>query len=185
MSNLPEAEVVETLNDHAAFTARRKTGNEGTIFASGDFLYRIFPTAQRVFFIKIGAGTDQSIALLFGVLGVAIHKMRTKGKATAETQARLSSFQGQRPALLLSQDPANHVLQRQQVNNPVIEPPSMWTGGKFGKWIFRDEKKKKRIFFFEDVENFQSAVECLRAAFGEELVVRAQYDPVKNKIVKT
>jgi len=186
MSNPPPPQFSpnETLNEGAAFTARRKTGNEGTIFASGDFLYRIFPTPQRVFFIKIGGGTNQGVAFAFGVLGVLIHNMLTKDKAKEEARARVASFQGQKPALLLSQDKANHVLQRQEITKPVVEGPSFLGGGKFGKWIFRDGRKKKRTFLFEDSASFVAGVKALKAVFGEELTVKAQFDPTKNKIVK-
>ena len=75
-------------------------------------------------------------------------------------------------------------LRRDEISKPVIGPPSFWTGGKFGRWTFRDARNKKRMFFFQDAANFREAVEVLRAAFGDELVVRARYDEAKRKIVK-
>lgn len=171
-------------DDTAAFNARRKTGNEGTIFAGGDFLYRIYPSADRVFFIKIDSGTSQGLQVTFGLLGLLIHNLFIKKKANAQAQERMASYAGQRPALLLGQDKANYVLQRDEITSPTIDPPSFWTGGKNGKFWFKDAKKKKRTFHFEDVENFQQAVQTLTAAFGNELTLRAQYDGTRNKVVK-
>src|SRR5881397_1277734 len=95
----PSAPPTETTSDDtAAFNARRKTGREGTIFAGGDYLFRIFPTPQRVFFIKIDTGTNQSLAITFGLLGVLIQRLFLKKKEEARTQERLASYAGKRPA---------------------------------------------------------------------------------------
>ena len=175
----------EVLNEAAAFSARRKVGGEGTVLASGDFLYRIFPTPQRVFFIKLDSGTDTTTAFIFGRIGHALQRHFTRDKRKAQVQAMVANFQGQRPAHLLSQDKANHVIPRGQITQPTIEPPSWWTGAKFGRFWFRDAKKRKRVFHFEDTESFLAAVNALRNAFGSALIVRAEYDPTRNKIVKT
>ena len=174
----------ETLNEANAFSARRKTATSGSAFASGDFLYRIFPTPERTFFIKLDSGSDLTVGILFGVLGMAIQKMLTKGTRAANVAAKLTSFQGQRPSLLLSQDKANHVVLRADMQKPMLLPPSFFHGGKFGRFIFRDGRGKKRVFHFEDTENFRAAMKCLHDVFGDELTVAAQYDGMRNKIVK-
>jgi len=172
------------IDDTSAFHARRRTGREGTVLAGGDYLYRIYPTPQRVFFIKIDSGTNVGMAVTFGALGLWLQKAMTKNKERARLAALMASYAGQRPALLLAQSPENHVLPREEVRNPVLDGPSFWTGGKFGRWTFKDGKNKKRTFFFEDVENFQAAAAYLGAAFGTDLLVRARYDPAKKKIVQ-
>src|SRR4051812_5057252 len=68
----------ETLNEANAFTARRKGSMHGSALASGDFLFRIFPTPERTFFIKLDSGTDMAIGVTFGLLGLLIQKMLTK-----------------------------------------------------------------------------------------------------------
>ena len=76
------------------------------------------------------------------------------------------------------------MLPREQIHQPTIDPPSFWNGAKFGRFWFRDGKKRKRTFHFEEMGSFLAAVKCLQGAFGEQLTVRAEYDPTKNKIVK-
>jgi hypothetical protein len=174
----------ETLNEANAFTARRRGNMQGTALANGDFLYRVFPTRERAFFIKLDSGTDAAIGFTFGLIGLAIQKMMTKNKRQAQVAARLASFQGQRPSLLLSQDKANHVLLRKDMQQPTLLPPSFWQGGKFGRFVFKDAKGKKRIFFFEDTDNFRAALKCLHDVFGDELTIRAEFDGTRNKIVK-
>jgi hypothetical protein len=174
----------EVLHEKAAFSARRKSAMQGTWMASGDYLYRIFPTPDRTFFIKLDSGTDQAVAFAGGVLGLAIWKMITKNKKKADVENRLASFEGQKPAHLLAKDPNNHVLPRAQMTEMVIDGPSMWNSVKFGSFTFRDGKKKKRTFLFEDVQNFRAAVNALHNAFGDQITIRAEYDPAKNKIRK-
>jgi hypothetical protein len=180
---MPEA----TLDETSAFNARRKTGSEGTVFAGGDFLFRVFPTPQRVFFIKIDTGTNQTLAVTLGLTGLLIQKLFLKKGETARANDRLASYAGKRPALLMSESKDNYILRREEILQPTLEPPSFWKSAKFGRWTFRDarsKRPKKRIFVFEDVENFQAASAYLSAAFGNDLVVRARYDPERNKIVK-
>ena len=174
----------ETLNEANAFSARRKGSMHGSALASGDFLFRIFPTPERAFFIKLDSGTDMAIGVTFGLLGLAIQKMLTKNKRKAQVDEKLASFQGQRPSLLLAKDKANHVLLRKDMQRPELLPPSFWHGGKFGRLIFRNEKGKKRVFHFEDTENFRAALKCLHDVFGDELINRAQWDAARNKVVK-
>jgi len=176
----------ETLNEANAFSARRKGGASGFTLtsSSGDMLFRIFPTRERTFFIKLDSGTDQTIGLAFGLLGLAIQKMLTKNKRKQQVAEKLASFQGQRPAMLLAQDKASHVVQRAEMQKPELQPPSMFTDAKYGRFVFRDARGKKRIFNFEDTENFRAALKCLSEAFGDELTVKAQWNAAKNKVVK-
>jgi len=174
----------ETLNEANAFTARRRGNMHGSALASGDYLFRVFPTPERTFFIKLDSGTDMAIGFTFGLLGLAIQKLMTKNKRKSQVQEKLASFQGQRPSLLLSQDKANHVVLRKDMQKPALLPPSFWHGGKYGRFIYRDAKNKKRIFLFEDTENFRAALKCLHDVFGDALTIRAQWNAAKNKVVK-
>src|SRR4051794_39421039 len=115
----------ETLNEANAFSARRKGGQGFTLTSSsGDLLFRIFPTPERTFFIKLDSGTDQTAFLVFGLIGLAIQKLVTRNSRKRQVAAKLASFQGQRPALLLAQDKANHIVLRKDMQKPELLPPS-------------------------------------------------------------
>jgi hypothetical protein len=166
----------ETLDDMQAFNGRMN------LPWKGDLLFRVYPTAERVFFIKIGGAKKQQMAMHFGLIGMLIAHFSQK-KEQKKTEQRLAAMTGLRPALLMKEDKANHILQMSEITEPTINPRSFWTDRKFGSWSFR-AKGKKRVMKFEDASNFREAVRWLGETFGDRLVVKAQWDDLKGKVVK-
>jgi hypothetical protein len=167
----------ETLDDMQAFNARM------SIAWKGDLLFRVYPTPERVFFIKIGGSKKQQMAVHFGLIGMLIAHFSNK-KEAKRTEDRLARMSGLNPALLMKEDKANHVRQMSEIMEPTINGGSIWTDKKFGSWSFRDARGKKRELKFEDATNFREAVRWLSQTFGERLIVNAQWDDAKGKVVK-
>ena len=167
----------ETLDDMQAFNARMN------IAWKGDLLFRVYPTPERIFFIKIGGAKNQQTAMHFGLIGLIIAHFANKSEAK-KTEERLQRMTGLRPALLMKESKDNHILQIHEITEPTINPRSFWTGNKFGSWSFRNAKGKKRVMKFEDASNFREALRWLGEAFGDKLIVKAQWDDTKQKVVK-
>jgi len=167
------------VEDMNAFNART------TIIWHGDLLFRIYPVDGKLYFIKVGGSkrTRNVLAAEFGLIGMLIGYFIGK-RQQKKTQERLNSVAGIPPEQLLDGDKVNSVMSVDEISDPALHPGSMWSGGKFGSFRFRDPKGKKRIYIFEDGDNFQLAAQRLGEALGERLTVLGRWDEQKRKVVK-
>jgi hypothetical protein len=168
----------EAIDDMHAFNARRHGG------WADDLLFRVYPTPERIFFIKIGGSKNETTGYLIGgVIGILIAQFLHKGERK-RTEERLTSWTGIRPALLMKESKDNHIILTSNITEPTINPRSVWRDKKFGSWSFRDGNGKKRELKFEDGSNFREAVRWLGETFGDDLIVKAEWNEAKQKVVK-
>jgi hypothetical protein len=138
-----------------------------------------------LYFIKIGSAknANQAVAIQFGLVGALVAHFAAK-RAEKQNQAKLNEVAGLPPEQLLAMDKVNRAIDIAQITDPSLEPSSFWSGHRFGSWRFRDERGKKKVFAFEDGDNFQIAARRLPEIFGDRLRVNARWDDSRNKAVK-
>ena len=167
------------IGDMGTFNART------AIMWKGDFIFRIYMANDRLFFIKLGTSKRgrQQMAGQFGLIGALVAWLSSKS-AEKKQQQKMYDYANMKPAELLPKDKANHVMLLGEITDPTLEGPSFWSSNKFGAFTFKNAKGKKKIYSFEDGENFQHAEQKLPQIFGAKLHVKARWDPNKRKVVK-
>jgi hypothetical protein len=170
---------VAGVEDMNAFNARTN------VSWKGDLLFRIYAMDGKIYFIKVGGSktANQAVAVQFGLIGILIAHFMGKSQEK-KTKERLYAVAGVSPEELLAGDKVNSVMSIDEISEPTIQGGSMWSGGKFGSFRFRDAKGKKRVYTFEDGDNFQLAVRRLGEVLGERLTVLGKWDEQKGKVVK-
>ena len=167
------------VEDLGAFNAR------SSITWKGEFLFRIYESNGQLYFIKVGSSknANQVVAIQFGLLGALIAHFASK-RAEEKNQQRLNEFAGIPPEELIGREKVNHIVNLAEVSEPMLNPPSFWSGHSFGSWSFRNAKGKKKVYVFEDAANFQAAARRLPEIFGNALKTNARWDEQKGKVVK-
>ena len=167
------------IGDMGTFNART------AIMWKGDFLFRIYLANDRLFFIKLGTSKrgHQQMAGQFGLIGWIIAHFSSKSAAKKQQQ-KMYDYANMKPAELLPKDKANHVMLLTEISEPTLEGRSFLSSNKFGAFSFKNAKGKKKVYSFEDGENFQLAEQKLPQIFGEKLNVKGQWDRNKRKVVK-
>jgi len=167
------------LDDLGTFNART------AIRWKGDFIFRIYHTNDRLFFIKLGSSkrSNQQVAFHFGLIGAIVAHFASKS-SEKKAKEKMYQFAGMKPAELLGKDKANHVTLLSEISEPTLGPRSFWSNNKFGYFSFKDAKGKKKMYTFEDADNFRDAERNLPQIFGDKLSVQARWDDQRRKIVK-
>jgi len=167
------------LDDMNAFNARTSVGWKG------DTLFRVYLTDSQAYFIKVGGAknSNQAMAFQFGLLGALIVYFLNK-RNKQKTLQRLNEVAGVSPEQLLARDKVNQVIPLNGFAEVALRPRSFWKSAPFGAWAFRDARGKKRVYTFDDAENFQIASRRLSDAFGARLTVNAQWDAQNGKVIK-
>jgi hypothetical protein len=167
------------LDDMNAFNARTHVG------LKGDMLFRIYLTDQQLYFIKVGGSNTQGqmIAIQFGLLG-ALSAYYLNKRNKKKTQQKLNSVAGVSPEQLLAQDKVNTVAPLDAFSELALNAGSFWNSARYGTWTFRDAKGKKRVYRFDDGDNFEAAAQRLGVTFGERLEVKGRWDASRKRVVR-
>jgi len=167
------------VDDMNAFNARTN------IMWKGDLLFRIYEQDGKLYFIKMGGSkrSGRAVAVQFGLLGALIAYFASK-HAEKKTKERLNQFAGVPPQELLGMDKVNHLMDVGEITEPALNPGSFWNSNKFGSFSFRNAKRRKTVFTFDDADNFQAAARRLPQMFGDALRVHARWDEQRRKVVK-
>jgi hypothetical protein len=166
------------VDDMGAFNART------SIRWKGEMVFRVYPIDGKLYFIKVGASKNsrQVVAVQFGLIGLLIAHWMGK-KAEGQAREKLHAVSGVHPEQLLAEDKLNWSAPVEEITDPALHPASFSTG-RYGTFSYRDARGKKRVFTFEDADNFQAAARRLPAALGEKLTVLGRWDDAKRKVVK-
>ena len=147
-----------------------------------DALYRVYPADHRLYFIRIGGSKNQAAAVHFGLIGALFAHFANK-KSAKETEALRQQIEGIPPAEMMSLHKKNFFLELDGVEQAEILPRT-WLDRAAGRFKIRERAGKKRNGSFDNADNVSKAINALSGALKDRIIVKVQYNELKNRYDK-